>query len=210
MRKKRIVKILISIIGAMLLSRCAVPQFLSLCGCDSYVLSIYNSHKRKNSNDQGGNICFYDCSFVPRFRSPRYMSELIKYKIMIRRKLMKLYIRSSQNGFIYFVKFNFIFMIQNYSKKYLNIYCVYETGFNNAFLVNTKHELARIYNDNSVLENRHVSCLYTLVAEHEDANIFSLLDDDMWKEVRRIIIESILHTDMVHHFPMVSKVIKHK
>lgn len=86
------------------------------------------------------------------------------------------------------------------------LFIVYCTGFSNAFLVNSKHELARTYNDNSVLENRHVSCLYTLVAEHEDANIFSLLDDDMWKEVRRIVIESILHTDMVHHFPMVSKV----
>ncbi|GMH46197.1 hypothetical protein BSKO_14165 [Bryopsis sp. KO-2023] len=79
-------------------------------------------------------------------------------------------------------------------------------GYNNAFLVNSKHELARVYNDNSVLENRHVSCLYTLVAENEKANIFGLLDDATWKEVRSMVIQAILHTDMVHHFPMVSKI----
>eukprot|EP00803_Ostreobium_quekettii_P008653 evm.model.scf_627.4 EVM.evm.TU.scf_627.4 scf_627:46227-55552(+) len=79
-------------------------------------------------------------------------------------------------------------------------------GLNNAFLVNSRSELARLYNDNSVLENRHVSCLYTLVAEHPEADVFQLLDEATWKEVRKIAIGAILHTDMQHHFAMVSKV----
>jgi len=79
-------------------------------------------------------------------------------------------------------------------------------GVNNAFLVNTKDELALSYNDKSVLENRHIACLYSLVTNHPDADIFKLLDDEQWREVRRLIIEAVLHTDMVHHFSMVSQV----
>jgi hypothetical protein len=46
-------------------------------------------------------------------------------------------------------------------------------GWNNAFLINTRHEYARTYNDNSVLENRHVSLLYSLLAAQPHANILS-------------------------------------
>lgn len=63
-----------------------------------------------------------------------------------------------------------------------------------------------MYNDRSVLENRHVSCLYGLVAEHPTADVFRFLDDEEWRDVRKIIIDSILHTDMVQHFGMVSKI----
>ena len=63
-----------------------------------------------------------------------------------------------------------------------------------------------MYNDRSVLENRHVSCLYSLVSEHPEADVFYYLDENSWREVRKIIIEAILHTDMVKHFGMVSKV----
>lgn len=79
-------------------------------------------------------------------------------------------------------------------------------GLQNSFLVETKHALATVYNDRSVLENRHISCLYSVVADHPEADVFQFLDNASWKEVRKIIIESILHTDMVKHFGMVSKV----
>ncbi len=79
-------------------------------------------------------------------------------------------------------------------------------GLNNAFLINTRHEFARVYNDNSVLENRHVSLLYTLLANEPHADIFTDLEDQKWKDMRKLIINCIVHTDMVHHFPMVSKV----
>ena len=79
-------------------------------------------------------------------------------------------------------------------------------GLNNAYLINTRHEFARVYNDNSVLENRHVSLLYTLLANEPHADIFSDLADAKWKDMRKLIINCIIHTDMVHHFPMVSKV----
>ena len=80
------------------------------------------------------------------------------------------------------------------------------SGLQNAFLVDTHHHLAAMYNDRSVLENRHVSCVYALVSQHPEADVFQYLDKSSWKDVRKIIIESILHTDMGKHFGMVSKV----
>eukprot|EP00238_Polyblepharides_amylifera_P008734 CAMPEP_0196575730 /NCGR_PEP_ID=MMETSP1081-20130531/5149_1 /TAXON_ID=36882 /ORGANISM="Pyramimonas amylifera, Strain CCMP720" /LENGTH=942 /DNA_ID=CAMNT_0041894123 /DNA_START=301 /DNA_END=3129 /DNA_ORIENTATION=+ len=79
-------------------------------------------------------------------------------------------------------------------------------GVSNAFLVSTRNDLATIYNDTSVLENRHVSLLYQIVSGDPEHNIFKFLPDDgTWKEVRRIIVSIILHTDMVHHFGSVSQ-----
>jgi len=78
-------------------------------------------------------------------------------------------------------------------------------GVNNAFLVNARDPLALTYNDASVLENRHVACLYALVAARPDVDIFASLDAATWKEVRRLVIAAVLHTDMTQHFPMVSK-----
>lgn len=81
-------------------------------------------------------------------------------------------------------------------------------GVNNNFLIATRDPLALTYNDSSVLENRHIACLYTLVSAVPDANVFSNIpfDSALWKDIRKMIISAILHTDMVHHFPIVSKV----
>ena len=46
-------------------------------------------------------------------------------------------------------------------------------GWNNAYLITTRHEYARMYNDNSVLENRHVSLLYTLLAAEPHADVLA-------------------------------------
>ena len=79
---------------------------------------------------------------------------------------------------------------------------------NNNFLIATRDPLARTYNDSSVLENRHIACLYTLVDAVPEANVFANIPPDsaLWKDIRKMIISAILHTDMVHHFPIVSKV----
>ena len=39
----------------------------------------------------------------------------------------------------------------------------------------------------------------------DEANVFSGLDEDLYREVRKIIIAAVLHTDMSHHFKMVSQ-----
>ena len=78
-------------------------------------------------------------------------------------------------------------------------------GINNNFLVRTRDSKAIKYNDSSVLENHHVSMLYQLVADHPDADVFAKLDDAEWREARKLIIHTILHTDMVNHFKSLSQ-----
>jgi cAMP-specific phosphodiesterase 4 len=39
----------------------------------------------------------------------------------------------------------------------------------------------------------------------DEANVFALLDDDLYRETRSTIIAAVLHTDMSHHFKMVSQ-----
>lgn len=77
-------------------------------------------------------------------------------------------------------------------------------GTNNPFLVSTRDPLAITYNDNSVLENRHLAILYGLAASKPSCDIFSELSPEAWRECRKLIIDCILHTDMSNHFRMVS------
>ncbi|KAK9833861.1 hypothetical protein WJX74_008239 [Apatococcus lobatus] len=79
-------------------------------------------------------------------------------------------------------------------------------GLNNSYLINSRSELARQYNDVSVLENRHASTMYSLLAQHAEADVFRDMDWQTWKDTRKIVVNSILHTDMTYHFPMVSKI----
>ncbi|XP_078234213.1 uncharacterized protein LOC110083215 [Pogona vitticeps] len=81
------------------------------------------------------------------------------------------------------------------------------TGTTNHFHVETRSETALLYNDRSVLENHHVSAAYHLL-ENEDMNILSNLTTDEWRELRRLVIEMVLATDMSHHFQQMSS-IKH-
>ena len=73
-----------------------------------------------------------------------------------------------------------------------------------AYLIKAKHKLAIRHNDVSPLENMHCSILYELLGKSE-TNIFSELSDQQWRESRKIIITSILGTDMSKHFEQISK-----
>eukprot|EP00930_Biecheleria_cincta_P026921 TRINITY_DN18925_c0_g1_i1.p1 TRINITY_DN18925_c0_g1~~TRINITY_DN18925_c0_g1_i1.p1 ORF type:complete len:923 (+),score=166.75 TRINITY_DN18925_c0_g1_i1:112-2880(+) len=75
-------------------------------------------------------------------------------------------------------------------------------GQNNGFLSEVSHELAIRYNDMSPLENMHCSKLYQILGKPETA-IFRLVSTDEYKEVRKVIVETILHTDMIGHQPLV-------
>jgi cAMP-specific phosphodiesterase 4 len=76
-------------------------------------------------------------------------------------------------------------------------------GVNNAFLSEVSDELALEYNDMAPLENMHCSRLYSLI-NIPDNNVFLPLKKEQYKESRRVIIESILHTDMMVHMAMVN------
>lgn len=78
-------------------------------------------------------------------------------------------------------------------------------GLNNIFLVESSHELALVYNDKSPLENLHCARLFEICSKNQ-CNIFSLLRKHQYQDVRKVCIEAILHTDNVHHFPMIKEV----
>eukprot|EP00928_Gymnodinium_smaydae_P024615 TRINITY_DN1986_c0_g1_i1.p1 TRINITY_DN1986_c0_g1~~TRINITY_DN1986_c0_g1_i1.p1 ORF type:complete len:2362 (-),score=606.06 TRINITY_DN1986_c0_g1_i1:70-7155(-) len=77
-------------------------------------------------------------------------------------------------------------------------------GVNNTFLVETRGELAIRYNDRSPLENMHCCRLFENLAQ-ADANIFASTTSDQYRELRKMIIRAILHTDIVLHAAMVKE-----
>eukprot|EP00435_Cladocopium_sp_Y103_P012481 s1357_g3.t1 len=78
-------------------------------------------------------------------------------------------------------------------------------GVNNQFLVETTHEVAVKYNDRSPLENLHCATLFQITNSSPDTNVFSNVDKDTYKEMRKGIIAAILHTDMVKHNEMIKE-----
>jgi len=77
------------------------------------------------------------------------------------------------------------------------------SGLNNPFLIEVSHDLAMRYNDRSPLENMHCATMFQILTSTKGANVFESLRRNDFFECRRLCIEAILHTDMVHHFEMV-------
>ena len=77
-------------------------------------------------------------------------------------------------------------------------------GVNNLYLVKSKNELALLHNDRSPLENMHCSVVYDVLSRPA-TNIFVNLTDKQWRDSRKIILGTILGTDMSHHFDQISK-----
>ena len=95
----------------------------------------------------------------------------------------------------------------------LDIYCMIigaalhdfaHPGFNNAFLVASRHETAIMYNDVSVLENFHISSTWRLMLEDE-LNPFHGFSDDQYQDARQTMVYAILGTDMKFHFDHLTK-----
>ncbi|XP_009897371.2 dual specificity calcium/calmodulin-dependent 3',5'-cyclic nucleotide phosphodiesterase 1A isoform X4 [Dryobates pubescens] len=81
------------------------------------------------------------------------------------------------------------------------------TGTTNNFHIQTRSDVAILYNDRSVLENHHVSAAYKLMQE-EEMNILTHLTKDDWRELRSLVIEMVLSTDMSGHFQQI-KTMRH-
>lgn len=73
------------------------------------------------------------------------------------------------------------------------------TGTTNLFHVMSGSDTALLYNDRAVLENHHVSASFRLMRD-ADANILSHLSREEFKELRTLIIDMVLATDMTYHF----------
>jgi len=77
-------------------------------------------------------------------------------------------------------------------------------GVNNVYLVKAKNELALRFNDKSPLENMHCAVIYEVVKK-EKCNVFTGLVESQWRDTRKLIITTVLGTDMSHHFDQISK-----
>jgi cAMP-specific phosphodiesterase 4 len=77
-------------------------------------------------------------------------------------------------------------------------------GVNNAYLVKAKNELALAHNDRSPLENMHCAVIYKILS-NDSSNIFKGLSEPEWREARKIILSTVLGTDMAHHFEQIGK-----
>jgi cAMP-specific phosphodiesterase 4 len=78
-------------------------------------------------------------------------------------------------------------------------------GFTNPFLVETKHELALRYNDQSPLENMHCARLFE-IASSTGCDVFEGLEPGNFKQARKTCVSAILHTDIAKHFDMVKSI----
>ncbi|PAA50488.1 hypothetical protein BOX15_Mlig013692g1 [Macrostomum lignano] len=76
------------------------------------------------------------------------------------------------------------------------------TGTTNNFHINMNSDLALLYNDKGVLENYHVSAIFTLMRE-DDYNILTGLTREEYKEFRALVIDMVLNTDMSLHFQQI-------
>lgn len=75
-------------------------------------------------------------------------------------------------------------------------------GVNNNFLITTQHEWAILYNDQSVLENRHVAAAYKVLMEPE-CNILENVKRDTRRKIRKLIVDLVLATDLFYHYQFV-------
>ncbi|KAM4731337.1 LOW QUALITY PROTEIN: high affinity cGMP-specific 3',5'-cyclic phosphodiesterase 9A [Anableps anableps] len=78
------------------------------------------------------------------------------------------------------------------------------TGYNNAYQINARTELALRYNDISPLENHHCAVAFEIL-EKRESNIFRNLSSDQYKRIREGIIKCILATDMTRHNEILNK-----
>ncbi|KAJ3101850.1 cAMP-specific 3',5'-cyclic phosphodiesterase 4D [Phlyctochytrium planicorne] len=77
-------------------------------------------------------------------------------------------------------------------------------GYNNQFLVKSRHPMALMYSDTSVNEFHHSAHVFQL-STASNFNIFSDLANEEYEEARRIVIRLIFATDMGKHFEYLTK-----
>ncbi|KAJ9519405.1 hypothetical protein QJQ45_023025, partial [Haematococcus lacustris] len=76
-------------------------------------------------------------------------------------------------------------------------------GLTNDWLIATSDVLAIRYNDRAPLENHHLAAAFTLL-RCEDLNFLSHLTKPDYMQLRKMIIDLVLATDMKSHFNLVS------
>jgi len=83
------------------------------------------------------------------------------------------------------------------------IHDVDHPGLTNQYLINTSNDLAMLYNDNSVLENHHLSTTFKILRDPRQ-DIFQNLPAKMKQSVRKLSIDMVLATDMSKHMDLIA------
>ncbi|CAF4049145.1 unnamed protein product, partial [Adineta steineri] len=78
------------------------------------------------------------------------------------------------------------------------VHDVHHPGLTNPFLIQTKSDLAILYNDESVLENHHLAVAFKLL-QADERNIFSNLSAEQMETLRKRVVDMVLATDMAKH-----------
>ena len=76
-------------------------------------------------------------------------------------------------------------------------------GRNNFFEINRGSHLALIYNDRSVLENHHCAVAFKILQD-PNSNLIASFTNEEKKSFRKLVIVSILATDMSHHVELIT------
>merc|ERR1712228_405745 len=79
-----------------------------------------------------------------------------------------------------------------------SVHDVGHPGHGNSFEIATESQLAVTYNDQSVLENMHISLAWNLL-KRQNCNILCNMTKSQRKRFRKVVIESVLATDMSQH-----------
>lgn len=74
---------------------------------------------------------------------------------------------------------------------------LYSAGTSNSFEIRTKSSVAGQYNNQSVLENMHISHLWKLIENHPQCNFLEGSKDR--SKAKQIVARLILNTDMSFH-----------
>uniref|UniRef100_A0A1X7UAQ0 Phosphodiesterase n=1 Tax=Amphimedon queenslandica TaxID=400682 RepID=A0A1X7UAQ0_AMPQE len=72
-------------------------------------------------------------------------------------------------------------------------------GTTNQFLINSNDDLAIMYNDESILENHHLAVAFKLLND-PSCNFLGNIEKAQMKALRKVIIDTVLATDMSKHF----------
>eukprot|EP01053_Blabericola_migrator_P011234 Blabericola_migrator_1__11233@NODE_65_length_15685_cov_31_404533_g58_i0_p3_GENE_NODE_65_length_15685_cov_31_404533_g58_i0NODE_65_length_15685_cov_31_404533_g58_i0_p3_ORF_typecomplete_len808_score152_68PDEase_I/PF00233_19/2_3e71_NODE_65_length_15685_cov_31_404533_g58_i047087131 len=78
-------------------------------------------------------------------------------------------------------------------------------GKNNNFYMNEGKLMALVYNDTSILESYHSFLTFRVAQMGDGQNIFRSMTGEMFRDIRKRIVELILATDMAQHFSLMSK-----
>lgn len=71
--------------------------------------------------------------------------------------------------------------------------------------MNTRHRLALLYNDQSILESHHVALAFQLTLGQPTANLFARMSREDFTLLRQAVIDMVLATDMSRHFEYLTK-----